>query len=148
MTESPAYHRTLERQLRRLGLSAAAPPDVVGWERLLGQVSATYRDAEADRYTLERSIEISSNEMRALHDVLSDQARHDALTGLPNRAALHDVLRDALAHRRAAHLDVAVLFLDLDGFKLVNDTLGHSAGDELLVRAAERTASPPGKPMW
>jgi diguanylate cyclase (GGDEF)-like protein len=138
MTESPVYHRTLERQLRRLGLSAAAPPDVVGWERLLGQVSATYRDAEADRYTLERSIEISSNEMRALHDVLSDQARHDALTGLPNRAALHDVLRDALAHRRAAHLDVAVLFLDLDGFKLVNDTLGHSAGDELLVRAAER----------
>src|SRR5262245_63420877 len=115
MNAGPAYHRTLQRQLRRLGLSAATPPDDTAWARLLGQVSDTYRDAEADRYTLERSLEVSSDEMRALHDVLSDQARHDALTGLPNRAALSDVLRDALEHRRPAHSDVALLLLDLDG---------------------------------
>jgi diguanylate cyclase (GGDEF)-like protein len=138
MGEQPTYHRNLERQLRRLGLSIETPPGPDGWVKLLGQVSAAYKEAEADRYTLERSIEVSSDEMRALHDVLSQQARHDALTGLPNRAALGELLRNALEHRRPAHLDVAVLFLDLDGFKLVNDSLGHSAGDELLVRAAER----------
>jgi diguanylate cyclase len=138
MDVGPARHRTLERQLRRLGLAPQTPPDPSGWAGFLEQVSASYRESEADRYTLERSTEISSDEMRALHDVLSRQARHDTLTGLPNRAALTDLLRAALDQSRLAGDEVAVLFIDLDGFKLVNDSLGHPAGDELLVRVAER----------
>ena len=138
MVDGPTRHRTLERQLRRLGLAPDTAPDPAGWARFLEQVSASYRESEADRYTLERSIEISSDEMRALHDVLSRQARHDTLTGLPNRTALAELLRAALDQRGPGDGDVAVLFIDLDGFKLVNDSLGHPAGDELLIRVAER----------
>jgi diguanylate cyclase (GGDEF)-like protein/PAS domain S-box-containing protein len=66
------------------------------------------------------------------------QAYHDTLTGLPNRALFRDRLTVALAHARRTRTPVAVMFLDLDSFKLVNDTLGHSLGDELLKVVATR----------
>lgn len=69
---------------------------------------------------------------------LTHQARHDALTGLPNRSHLLDCLSEAIDSTHDLHRLFAVLFLDLDRFKLINDSAGHSAGDELLVEAARR----------
>ncbi len=72
-------------------------------------------------------------EERILH-----AARHDVLTSLPNRATFTDRLEAAIAGAKIAGTGVAVLFLDLDRFKLVNDTLGHAAGDQLLRQVADR----------
>ena len=65
-------------------------------------------------------------------------AFNDSLTGLPNRRTFQERLEFTLAQARLAKSELALLFLDLDGFKLVNDTLGHDVGDELLKTVAER----------
>jgi diguanylate cyclase (GGDEF)-like protein len=76
---------------------------------------------------------------RALEDRLRHQALHDDLTGLPNRALFLDRLSQAIAAaKRRRKYSYAVLWLDLDGFKVLNDSLGHSFGDKLLVLVAER----------
>ncbi|MET7712851.1 EAL domain-containing protein [Streptomyces sp. NPDC005407] len=69
---------------------------------------------------------------------LQHNAEHDPLTDLPNRALFTERVRQALTGRRAGDSGTAVLFIDLDGFKGVNDRLGHLAGDELLIQAARR----------
>ncbi|MFI6289253.1 putative bifunctional diguanylate cyclase/phosphodiesterase [Streptomyces sp. NPDC051018] len=71
---------------------------------------------------------------------LQHNAEHDPLTDLPNRALFTRRVRQALGGRRSGDPGTAVLFIDLDGFKAVNDRLGHQAGDELLVMAAGRLA--------
>ncbi len=73
-----------------------------------------------------------------LVDRLRHQALHDSLTGLPNRAALEAATADALAERTAGDAGLALLLMDLDGFKEVNDTLGHLHGDLLLVEVGRR----------
>ncbi len=75
----------------------------------------------------------------ALREIqLAHRASHDALTDLPNRTVFTERLADALASTRHRQDTLAVLFLDVDGFKSVNDRLGHAAGDQLLVMVAER----------
>ncbi|MFA5516451.1 MAG: EAL domain-containing protein [Desulfuromonadales bacterium] len=68
-------------------------------------------------------------------------AHHDALTGLPNRLHVQIVLERAIATARREREEVAVMFIDLDRFKIINDTLGHSAGDALLVEVGGRIRS-------
>lgn len=65
-------------------------------------------------------------------------AHHDALTGLPNRLLFNDRLQQTLAQASRQHHMLAVLFIDLDDFKAINDTQGHSIGDQTICRAAER----------
>jgi diguanylate cyclase (GGDEF)-like protein/PAS domain S-box-containing protein len=78
------------------------------------------------------------SERKALEDALSHQAFHDSLTKLANRALLKDRTEHALARAARRGRPLAVMLLDLDGFKAVNDSLGHDAGDELLVAVAGR----------
>jgi diguanylate cyclase (GGDEF)-like protein len=88
---------------------------------------------EAIANVLANAIERRTAEVRTQHEAL-----HDPLTGLPNRNLFLDRLDHALTQSRRHDSVVAVLFLDLDQFKLVNDSLGHAAGDELLASVAPR----------
>src|SRR3954447_9233252 len=86
----------------------------------------------AIRYAMERK----RTELELAHNAL-----HDALTGLPNRALFRDRVDLALRRMRRQSRAVAVMFLDLDRFKFVNDSLGHQAGDELLVAVGKRLSA-------
>ena len=96
-------------------------------------VERTAELAEANTQLQEEVFERMRAEQRIWH-----VAHHDALTGLPNRALLHDRLDQVLAHAERNGHRVAVMFVDLDRFKSINDTLGHDVGDELLKSVAAR----------
>ena len=99
---------------------------------------------------IQRTAELKSANDRLLHDLeerkrveqsIRHIAHHDALTGLPNRSLFRDRLTHAMAQADRYHQKLAVMFLDLDRFKAINDTLGHNVGDQLLKIAAERLRS-------
>jgi diguanylate cyclase len=87
---------------------------------------------------LEQVIAARTRGLEAANDQLRHLATHDALTGLPNRVILHDRLEQAIAHAERDHHELAIFLLDLDRFKVVNDSLGHHAGDDLLKEIAQR----------
>lgn len=77
-------------------------------------------------------------ERKQVEERISHMAHHDALTGLPNRSLLEDRIQQAMLHAQRYGGCVTIVFMDLDNFKLINDSLGHKAGDELLKIIAER----------
>jgi diguanylate cyclase (GGDEF)-like protein/PAS domain S-box-containing protein len=122
----PAAARTLGLERgdgRRVWLSMNARP--------------LFQPSEAEPFAVVVSFADISEQRRA-EERLQHQAFHDALTGLANRALLFDRLSHALAHARRRGESLAVACLDLDRFKLVNDTFGHEAGDRLLVEISRR----------
>ena len=108
-----------------------------GMARVLALTIRQLRLIESERALRERS-QREVDERRAAQRELAHQAVHDALTGLPNRTLLLDRLDRALLHARREGMALAVLFVDLDNFKLINDTLGHHTGDYLLRLVADR----------
>ena len=87
-----------------------------------------------ERWALDEALEASRRRERAAVNA----ALHDPLTGLANRTLFDDRLEHALAQARRHGRTMAVMFIDLDGFKAINDTRGHEAGDQLLIGVAER----------
>ncbi len=106
----------------------------IRWLREVGKVT---RDAEA-KPLIQYGVTMDVTERKQLEERLVYQAFHDSLTGLPNRALFTNLLSDAMNRCAENGQNVALLFLDLDGFKTVNDSLGHDFGDELLVAVARR----------
>src|SRR4030043_1516230 len=103
-----------------------------------GELSISAIKNEEGEVIAFRGIARDVTERKRLEQELADIATHDFLTGLPNRVLLHDRLNVGLEHAKRNDSNMAVMMLDLDRFKVVNDTLGHSIGDKLLRAVGER----------
>ncbi len=110
----------------------------------LHSLSTSERELSAARQrarVLAKQVSLLKAELRLLaqsHAETHRRAHFDALTGLPNRFLLQDRFHQAMAHATRMRTRLALLYLDIDGFKAVNDALGHATGDELLKRVAAR----------
>ena len=92
-------------------------------------------------FVLRRRVEQQTRELRQSRELYRHMAHHDELTGLPTRTLLRDRLQSALDRARRFHKSIALLMLDLDKFKQINDSFGHDCGDLVLQITAERIAS-------
>ena len=139
--ETAAQNRANDRRVLAAGqpiefVETVASPDGITRQWL----SLKFPVTDPDGRTFVGGVAIDMTERARLESELRRLAVTDPLTGLPNRALFVDRLDRALVWTRLEQEDIAVLFLDLDQFKHVNDSLGHAAGDRLLAQAAERLA--------
>ena len=134
----------VQRHLIAAGYASAVVIPVIAHDETLGTISLVFKERlplkEADLDTLRTigtTVSLAIANVRHIEG-LRYQALHDPLTGLLNRTALHNDCRDAIESARRQRTHVALMLLDLDRFKEVNDTLGHKVGDELLRHIGPR----------
>jgi diguanylate cyclase (GGDEF)-like protein/PAS domain S-box-containing protein len=140
----PAWDSWKDEVLRR-GIRSSISTPVFSSEGLVVGLIAAYRpETEGPKKEHSELLQLASKlasvciEQRELTDRLAYRAQHDSLTGLLNRLSFEERLRQAIAHAARHNRRLAVLSVDLDRFKLVNDTLGHEAGDELIKQLGAR----------
>lgn len=115
----------------------------------IGNIASSFNDLMSELATNKQKVEQHAEELELLvtqrtyelslaNEELTKQATHDVLTGLPNRKLFNDRLHQAVMLSHRNNVGLALMFIDLDRFKWVNDTFGHAAGDELLVETARR----------
>jgi diguanylate cyclase (GGDEF)-like protein/PAS domain S-box-containing protein len=119
-----------------LELEMVRPDGSHGWLLVRGEAT---RDAAGAIIGLQ-GVALDITDRKATSDALQELATHDLLTGLANRAALLEEVARSLSSGHRSGRSTAVMMMDLDRFKEINDTLGHAVGDDLLVAAAERLA--------
>lgn len=147
---TPEYAALLKQQIRRNleEFLAGREPDKVYIEEIqqprkdgtlvwTEAIAKYYRNEESGRIEV-HGVTRDISERKAAQEKIQHMALHDLLTGLPNRMLLNDRLQQALASVQRDGGMVGLMFLDLDKFKQVNDTLGHDVGDQLLMQVAAR----------
>ncbi len=132
----PDLQTLLNQQLNALGLNALEPPALEAWQQFLEKINQTYQQYQTNHQDLGTKLLASQQKLEHTHLELAQLTNHDPLSGLPNRS----YFRQHLEHHLANSPDTlnAVFFIDLDGFKYVNDTFGHAMGDQLIQKAGHR----------
>ena len=145
-------NKFLEKQLRKLNYKDGVFPKN-NLEKFIKLVDEAYNESDEERSFLEHTLETSSEEMNEIYEELKqksqsklaiseqkykDLARKDTLTGLLNRFAFQEELKKTISNAKRTNVKFALLFLDLDHFKNINDTYGHDIGDKLLKEVATR----------
>jgi diguanylate cyclase (GGDEF)-like protein len=143
------------RLLRRLVPVMLGVPPLLGWLRLQAELAGLFGASTGVALMVvvmivmglglafwnAIAVDAREGDRRTAEQAILKLAHYDAVTGLPNRFLFNDRLHQALAHGLRHGRPVALLYLDLDHFKVINDTLGHGAGDRVLAEAAHRLRS-------
>lgn len=127
-------HKSADDNFRYFDIKLAAVPENISQAYLDNRDEVDNTDQRVVIYGAARDI----TQLKSLEQIIKTNTNYDYLTGLPNRALLKDRIRHAIARARREELNFAVMFIDLDGFKRVNDIFGHSAGDILLQVVSQR----------
>jgi diguanylate cyclase (GGDEF)-like protein/PAS domain S-box-containing protein len=140
LTRDPALHEELMKYVNRLRQEGLIVEEDIHYRKdgttfpvEFSTVLVTIGNRE-----LVLGVDRDISHRKMLEDAIAHQALHDSLTNLPNRAFLRTRLFDAIDEARDTNRSAALLFMDLDGFKDVNDSFGHHVGDELLTKVARR----------